>query len=90
MNPLSFVMECAPLGSLKKILTEYREAKCSLCPESVLLSIHQVSVYIVLCEAAKLTDKSISQVIERVYFDPWSLFPKQEILLSLPSCKIGP
>ncbi|XP_065919006.1 leucine-rich repeat serine/threonine-protein kinase 1-like isoform X2 [Dysidea avara] len=43
MDPLSFVMEWAPLGSLKKILMDYRKARCSLCPESVLLSIQQIS-----------------------------------------------
>ena len=42
MDPLSFVMEYAPLGSFRKILKVYREAKCSLCPVSILLSIQQV------------------------------------------------
>jgi len=44
MDPLSFVMEWAPLGSLKRILTSYREARCSMCPESVLQCIHQVCI----------------------------------------------
>ena len=44
MYPLSFVMEWAPLGSLKRILTSYREARCSMCPESVLQCIHQVCI----------------------------------------------
>jgi len=42
MEPLSFVMEWAPLGSFRNILTDHRNARCSLCPESVLLSIQQV------------------------------------------------
>jgi len=45
MNPLSFVMEWAPLGSLKKVLMVYREARCSMCPESVLRSIQQVCTH---------------------------------------------
>ena len=47
MNPLSFVMEWAPLGSFRKILSDHREAKCNLCPESVLMSIQQVYVFAV-------------------------------------------
>jgi len=46
MDPLSFVMEWAPLGSFRNILTNYREARCNLCPESVLLTIQQVCSHV--------------------------------------------
>jgi len=46
MDPLSFVMEYTPLGSFRKILKAYREAKYNLCPVSVLLSIQQVCVHL--------------------------------------------
>ena len=42
IDPLSFILEWAPIGSFRKILLDYREARCAICPESVLLSIHQV------------------------------------------------
>lgn len=44
VNPLSFILEWAPMGSLRKILVGYREARCTICPESVLLSIQQVFI----------------------------------------------
>jgi len=49
MDPLSFVMEWAPMGSFRNILTDYRNARCSMCPESVLLSIQQVCNVCVWC-----------------------------------------
>lgn len=42
IDPLSFILEWAPMGSFRKILLDYREARCAICPESVLLSIQQV------------------------------------------------
>ena len=48
-EPLSFVMEYAPLGSFRKILKAYRKAKYSLCPASVLLSVQQVCVCVCVC-----------------------------------------
>ena len=42
IDPLSFILEWAPMGSFRKILVDYREARCAICPESVLLSIQQV------------------------------------------------
>ena len=45
IDPLSFILEWAPMGSFRKILVDYREARCAICPESVLLSIQQVSIY---------------------------------------------
>ena len=43
IDPLSFILEWAPMGSFRKILVDYRDARCAICPESVLLSIQQVS-----------------------------------------------
>ena len=45
-DPLSFVLEWAPMGSFRKILVDYRDARCAVCPESVLLSIQQVFLYL--------------------------------------------
>ena len=43
IDPLSFILEWAPMGSFRKILAEYRDACSAFCPESVLLSVQQVS-----------------------------------------------
>lgn len=42
VDPLSFILEWAPMGSFRKILLDYRDARCTICPESVLLTIQQV------------------------------------------------
>lgn len=46
VDPLSFILEWAPMGSFRKILVDYRDARCAICPESVLLSIQQV-IYLI-------------------------------------------
>lgn len=47
IDPMSFILEWAPIGSFRKILSDYRDAHCAICPESVLLSIQQVITYFI-------------------------------------------
>ena len=46
VSTLSFVLELAPLGSLKNIMNTYKSSGCHVCPSSVVDTFKQVLVNI--------------------------------------------